>query len=240
MKIQVQFELSKNELPLDYRRACVSFIKASLFEGSEELYERLYGNKGTKQKNFTFNLKLPNPKFMEDKIYLDGNDVLLVIYTNDMSLGIDLYNSILGRNRKKHPLTNDNFMKIKHVRLENHKSITTNEVRIKFYAPIVVRNHIKGEKDIYYFYDDNDFNDGLKKCVENQMKNCSIKELSNFDVQLIPINPKKVIVKTFGINIPASIGIFKMKANADVINVLYQMGIGSRRSEGFGMFEIIS
>ncbi|TWH81355.1 CRISPR-associated endoribonuclease Cas6 [Sedimentibacter saalensis] len=240
MKILVQFELSKNELPLDYRRACVSFIKGSLFENSQELYENLYGNNGTKQKNFTFNLKLTGPKFMENEIYLEGKDVLLSISTNDIGLGIDLYNSILGRKGKTHPLSNDNFMKIKHVRLENHKNITTNEVMVKFYSPLVVRNHIKGEKDIYYFYDDNDFNDGLKKCVENQMKNCSLNEISNFDVELIPINPKKVIVKTFGINIPASIGVFKMKANTDVINALYQFGIGSRRSEGFGLFEIIS
>lgn len=36
-----------------------------------------------------------------------------------------------------------------------------------------------------------------------------------------------------------SIGTFKLFGNKELLNFLYRAGIGSRRSSGFGMFEII-
>lgn len=239
MKIKMQLEVNKNELPVDYRRACVSFIKASIYESSPKLFEELYGDKKAKQKNFSFNLKVNNPKFQNDKIIIGSDEVLFVVSTNDTALGIDLYNCFLNRKNKLHPLAGNNSMIIKNIRIENHNKIKSGNVMIKFYSPFVLRKHIKGEKDIYYLFDDEDFSEQLNQCVKYQLINCGFNDLSDYNIELKPIDAKKVVVKTFGINIPGSLGIFELKANLEIINLLYQMSIGSRRSEGFGTFEII-
>lgn len=42
-----------------------------------------------------------------------------------------------------------------------------------------------------------------------------------------------------GIIIPNSIGVFRLTGSKELINYLYQAGMGSRRNIGFGLFEII-
>jgi len=236
VKIIIKLELKQNELPLDYRRACVSFIKSSLCDKMPELFNEFY--KSNKEKNFAFDLKMNNPKFEEDKILLDNNKLLFTIITNDFGLGIDFYNCFLARRAKEHPLANGNSMKISDINLNNHKNIESSRVRIKFFSPVVVRDHEKGEKDKYYLFGDEKFNDGLNICVENQLKNCGLSTMDS-EIKLIPVFARKVIVKSFGISIPGSIGIFDLAGDRETINAIYQMGIGSRRSEGFGTFEIV-
>jgi len=239
VKVILKLELKQNELPLDYRRAFVSFIKSSLCDNLPELFDELYKKNITKQKNFTFDVKLNNPKFEANKVVLDNNEVLFTISTNDFGLGIDFYNSFIKRKAKEHPLANDNYMKIAHVEIENHREIKTNEVIVKFYSPIVVRRHNRGEKDEYFLFNDEEFNEALNCCIENQLKNCGLNDIAGNKIELKPINAKKVVVKAFGINIPGSIGIFYLKGDLETLNAIYQIGAGSRRSEGFGVFEII-
>ena len=43
----------------------------------------------------------------------------------------------------------------------------------------------------------------------------------------------------FGRNTDASLGIFKLTGSCQLLNVLYLAGMGVRRSEGHGKFEII-
>lgn len=47
------------------------------------------------------------------------------------------------------------------------------------------------------------------------------------------------VVPFKNLNLPASYGKFLLHADAKLLNYIYKTGIGSRRSEGFGMFEII-
>lgn len=54
-----------------------------------------------------------------------------------------------------------------------------------------------------------------------------------------PIKCKKVIVKAYGTNIPASLGVFKLTGDIKVLNELYLTGIGAKNSAGFGKFEVL-
>ena len=55
-----------------------------------------------------------------------------------------------------------------------------------------------------------------------------------------PIKAKKVVIPVFGRNTDASLGIFKLKGDRDLLNLLYMAGIGARRSEGKGKFDILA
>lgn len=152
MKIIIRAELSKNEIPLDYRRAFVSFIKSSLTDYNIKLYEYLYGENKTKQKKFSFNFIFNNPVFLKEKIHLGNNTITSIVSTNDFGLGIDLYNGFLNSMGKTYPLENNNHVVIKKIRIENHQIFNSNKVVIKFNSPLIVRNHSKDEKDVYYLY----------------------------------------------------------------------------------------
>ena len=54
------------------------------------------------------------------------------------------------------------------------------------------------------------------------------------------VKGKKVVVPVFGRNTDASLGVYKIKGNPELLNVLYLSGMGVRRSEGHGKFEIVS
>ena len=59
----------------------------------------------------------------------------------------------------------------------------------------------------------------------------------NLSIQKIKCDT--VVKKTFGTCISCSKGIFQISAKPETLDFLYKSGVGSRRSEGFGMFDVI-
>ena len=59
-------------------------------------------------------------------------------------------------------------------------------------------------------------------------------------IEITPIKPFKTVVNTFGNKITGNVGIYQLTGDVHILNLLYQLGIGSRRSQGFGMYEIVS
>ena len=53
------------------------------------------------------------------------------------------------------------------------------------------------------------------------------------------IDPKKIIVKFYEKKIETTSGIFKISGDKQLLKYLYDAGMGSKRSSGFGMFQII-
>ena len=63
----------------------------------------------------------------------------------------------------------------------------------------------------------------------------------NSNIKLKPYNnlARKTVVSFKNILINSSIGEYILEGDSELLNILYKTGIGSRRSEGFGMFEVI-
>ncbi len=239
MKIILQFQVNDKKIPLDIRRTLTSFIKFSLCKEKNELFEKFYGVGKTVQKQFAFDIKMPNPNFKKDYILLENNELQMTIVTNNSCLAIDFYNSFLKQRKKSYPLENGNFIILQNVTIKNHDLITGQTVLIKMLSPLVVRSHEVGKKDYYYQYDEEQFNQKLNESVRMQLKNCSFSDSETVNINIEPISAKKVYVKTFGVIIPCSIGVFRLTGETEVISMLYQMGMGSKRSVGFGVFEVL-
>ena len=60
------------------------------------------------------------------------------------------------------------------------------------------------------------------------------------NVKLIPVDPKVVIIKHYSINIECTIGTFIMEGKPEVLNYLLKNGIGSRKSSGFGVAQLMA
>ena len=118
------------------------------------------------------------------------------------------------------------------------KKIDTEDITIKFMSPLVVRSHID-KKDYYYSYNDEEFKDILRINIKQQLKITDIPTESVDKFDIMPIKPKKVIVKFYEKKIETSTGIYRILGDKQLLKYLYDAGMGSKRSSGFGMFQII-
>ena len=251
MRIKLHFELENNIIPKDYRILILSFIKNNLEKNFNESYKEIYGEKPT-VKFFTFSVYLPKPKIEKEKIELDRNyfNVLFSIYDNKQFIEFyNSFNSMIIKNENKensYPLKN-NKMRLKNITTINEIIISSNRAIIKFLSPLVLRRHEeiainekrKG-KDIYFDFNDSDFNEQINYSVSRLIKDLKLNGV-NSNIKLKPYNnlARKTVVSFKNILINSSIGEYILEGDSELLNILYKTGIGSRRSEGFGMFEVI-
>ena len=257
MRIKLHFELENNTINKDYRALILSFIKNNLEKNFNESYKEIYGEKPT-VKFFTFSVYLPKPKIEKEKIELDRNyfNILFSIYDNKQFIEFyNSFNSMINKEKENdnkknkkysYPLKN-NKMELKNITMVNEKNIMSNRVRIKFLSPLVLRNHKeitinkkrKGA-DIYFDFNDSDFNEQINYSVSRLIKDLKLNGV-NSNIKLKPYNnlARKTVVSFKNILINSSIGEYILEGDSELLNILYKTGIGSRRSEGFGMFEVI-
>lgn len=237
MRLKLNFELENEFLPIQYRKSVMSFIKLSLSEYNEQYYKKYYNNKDTIIKPYTFAIFFRNPIFEEDRIFIEDKRFELNISVADYETSIILYNAFNHQKNKKFPLDKNSWT-LKNISMSLDKKIDKEEITIKFMSPLVVRSHIE-KKDYYYSYDDEKFKEILKINIKQQLKitNLPIELVDEFNI--IPIKPKKVILKFYEKKIETSTGIFKILGDKQLLKNLYDAGMGSKRSSGFGMFQII-
>lgn len=243
MRIKIDIELLKPEIPVEYRRSILSFLKNSLsnIQDGKKL-ETYY--KDTNQKDFTWSLFLPNACFNRDFIKLSDNNIQMTISTDDrMQTGFYLMMALINQKNKPYPLANGNSMVIRSVKQIQQKVIFKNECYFFTMAgtPIVVREHNKDiNRDKYYTIEDDDFTEKMKTSIINQLICAGYEKnlLKDIEVKINDGDCKKVVIKHYGVYIDGTIGVFNIKAPAIILQHLYQNGLCSRRSAGFGMVDI--
>ena len=222
IQLTLEFQLEKPELPVEYERVVVSFLKAASSNYSKEMFERLYDKSKSIIKTFTYSVYLPGAFFSDA----------------DMRQTIEWFNSFQLMRMKKYPL-NNNSMQLISVKSQNRKDIVDSELVIKMQSPLIVRQHNSDtNRDEYYTYDSKEFADKVKENVSVFLQRVNI-DVSMDGFSLLPVKGKKVVVNCFGRKIDANIGIYKITGNPELLNILYQSGIGSRRSEGHGKWEVL-
>ncbi|WP_300370525.1 CRISPR-associated endoribonuclease Cas6 [Brachyspira sp.] len=256
MRINLNFELESNIISKEYRLAIISFIKHALVNKYPNIYNALYKD-NTKMKAFTFGVYLPEAKINDDNIEIYKNDknqtyINIIFSVFDNAVFIELYNSFNSMINKRYPKDENTkstmIMTLRKITMLNEKSITKNKILIKFLSPLVLRNHNREtNKDIYLTYKDENFNSLLNQSAERIAKEFNFE---SSEIKLIPVRTtdengniiqeeSKTTVVPFKENlISASYGKFCLEGDITLLNNLYKTGIGSRRSEGFGLFEV--
>lgn len=235
---KLTFELEQNWLPRELDRLMVSFLKASAQSGSQEFYERLYDKSRSIIKNYTYSYYLPGAKFEKEKIVLECNTFSLFFSDADQQELLMFFNSFQLMKRKRYPM-NENSMTLVSVRMQPLPDIRENEIVIRLQSPLIVRkHHSEDNTDIYYTCETEGFAQSLKENIAVFLDRMGIGVTAeNFSIQTI--KGKKVVVPVFGRNTDATLGIFKLTGPCQLLNILYQAGMGARRSEGHGKFEVI-
>ncbi len=240
MELQVRFILSQSRLPKDYLPIFYSFLKQALEKNNKEKYAELFGKGDAKPKNYSFYIKLSHPVFEGDFISLDNSLVTMSIRGNDKVELLEFYNAFLNDfNEKKVYPMNLNSSKIQTIKMKPLKMVDSTTIFIKMCSPLVVKKHVKdGNKSYYFTYQDEEFSTILKENISNISKRLGYEfDLTSFEI--IPVNPRKTVITIYGISIPCSIGSFVLKGSKELLDMLYHGGIGSLKSSGCGVFEII-
>ena len=243
MKFSLILELKKQVFPTEYRRVILSYIKNAILKCNEGKY---YDNffKDTEQKNYCFSVILPKSTFGREEIILGENQIeILFTADNNEKTGFILYSAFINQKHKVFPLPNNNFMTLKSIINKNRKEITNTRAIFKttLGSGICVRDHNKEtNKDTYYVYYDEAFREKLGVVISNQLLRVGFSKEEAEEVRVNPIQCKKVVVKHYRRYIDITTGIFEIQANKKVLQYFYDSGIGSRKSMGFGMIDLVT
>lgn len=239
MRFKLSFELEKNEIDIDYRRNILSWIKHSVEESNNELYLKLYGDKTPIKKIYTFAPVLVKPKFENDRVILKERNLTIYFSAYNYIEFMDIINCFIKQKGKAFKIKN-NIIILQNIELLPEQTITENSINIKMLSPLIVRDHDKNtRRDMYYSFRHENFAKTLKINISGQLENegIDVNLLENFEI--IPIEPKKTVVKVYEQQIECSLNTFKLIGDKLLLEYLYKAGMGSKKGLGFGMFKII-
>lgn len=234
----------------DYRRYFISFFKSIFTEAGK--FENLYSSKVFKPFVFSVylgkNFKILKDKGM-DKIQLDL-PFHVIFSTGDIQIFTDFYNGVLEYKRKNRILKIGNLeVDITNVFLEKIKNINSDSVIFKTLGVCVLPDSDKLDGDVYsrYIFPDNynidKFNRNLSELTLKRyffIKGIKPSRRMRFskDINFTPIDIKCVYVRHYGGFIRGFRGTFKLEADPQILQFIYDYGLGVRTGQGFGLVEI--
>lgn len=242
--MRLRCEFKTDSIPAAYSMMFVSLIKEALKKVNLSYYESLYnyGSKSNKKiKNFSFSVFIKDYKLNGD-VFEVNDKVILNVTTTDYEFGINIYNGLLNMNEFQYK--NFYLHKLK-LSVIKEKFVSKPEIILKTLSPICIKdkaNNFLAPEDDGYIKELNYITNtaliahrgyGLKESLNFQsilMKKVVVKE----NIRSFTENTDKTI---FYVN--AYSGIFKLSGDVEDLNYIYQGGIGYRRSQGFGMIDIV-
>ncbi len=241
MRFNVEISINQENIPKDKNRIIISFLKHNYENLDEKYYKSLYEKEKNKIKSFTFSLYMSNCKFTREEIIIPDKKIILNFASNDMKDGLYFYNSILENKGKAYGIKGISLT-VDRINLVKEKIIVNNQAIYTSMSPVVVREHKADNKKTWYY----SLNDekGRQIFIENikyQLLN-EFGEERKFDIAEIEfeiLNNKEVKVKHYGIEVLSNICRLKIKGKPYILDYLYKSGIGSRRSQGFGMLDLV-
>lgn len=244
MKFSISFKLFEECIPKDYRRGFASVLKNALSKGDYKLYEFFYEGK-YKLKPFTFSVFFPEGSKLENDKFKVGKEAILKFSTNQPTFAVSIYNGLLELSSKPIPFFN-NHLQLNWIRTHSIKKIYSNEVKVKTISPILVTNkgchiYVNGKTyDIYLEPNDEGFDEGLKFLIQEQVKHLmNFIEPFPFEYEFIKNTIKIIPVWHYHQWNKSIKGELILRSHPQIIQLLYDTGIGARRSQGFGMLEVI-
>lgn len=242
MRVCLEFNIKNSYLPVDYRRYFVSFIKKALSISNDGKYFKKY-YMDTVQKPFMFTVVMQKPKFNKEKVVFEGNKIKMYFsVANEDRKGFIFTNCFLKMKYLDYPLPEGNVMCLVNVTKLKEEIITTNRAlfRTTCSSSILVREHNReSNRDKYYTCEDEGYIEKLEESIKWQ---CLKQGYSAADVEQIKVNEvigKKVVLRNYKVLIDGVTGTFDISGPKHILNYLYTVGFGARKSFGFTYVELI-
>ena len=240
--MQLLIELKKIDqfsLPVNYNYLLQSMIY-NLLDNKEKLSRKIhetgYQIEDKHFKLFTFSLLRGQYKIHGKRIeFLDK--VRFEIRTVDKNILLTIVESLLNLETLR---IGQNLVKILNVKI-GEKKLTGTSYKIRMISPLVVRStDADTKKTLYYNPFDTEFKSRIMENFERKFLAYYNKEpTGRFDIEPINYSLKnKFVTKYKDFLITGWRGEFEIRGDAEVLDFLYQVGLGEKNSMGFGMFVI--
>lgn len=105
-------------------------------------------------------------------------------------------------------------------------------------SPVAVLSNTADRHTVYFQPDEEIF---YEKLVDNAYRKwCTLFDEDDFEIDIKPADGtfRKLVTVFKNTYVNAWYGSFILEGNPEVINFLYNVGLGNKSSQGFGMFEI--
>jgi CRISPR-associated endoribonuclease Cas6 len=233
MRLQVSARLSKSVLPLDYRSGFASLLKEALHKANPLLFDRYYGRQHV-LKPFTFSVYFPGLRGCEADRISVGQEAILHFSTASQELLIAIYNGLLEQVGTPYPLFDNNII-VQSIYLKPRMVIRESHGVFKTLAPVLVNT--KGAANWYLLPEDAGFKEGLQFATRELAR--VFLGSTDVSVEFRPINVRRKVVRHYNMDMQGFVGIFELRGDPALLNLLYNIGLGVRRSQGFGMLELV-
>lgn len=240
MRALIKFEnRGEVSLPIHYNH----YVEAAIYNSlSPQLSDFLhkYGFEAGKRKFklFTFSRILGKYKVSGGRIRFSG-DISLLVSSPIEGFIVDLVNGIMKRRELRIGRTVLSVRSIYFPKPPEFKR----KVLARTLSPITVYSTLlagDGSKKTYYY---SPFEKQFSELISaNALKKASLLHKVSVKTGLIlkPLKMKEVFLSYKGTVIRGWVGRFELSGPITLIRITYDAGLGSKNSEGFGMYEIIS
>ena len=244
MRLELQMELLKPEIDIDYRRIIISYLKFALehCEGGR-FFEKFYKNRDNIVKDYCFSTVFSKPRFTKEKIYFDKNEMKIIFSCSDRNrTGLIFQTAFLAIQHMKFPLANENHMILR--KIIQKKEVLITEPVVYFQTMLgnglCVREHNREtNRDTFITCEDKEFSEKTELIIKNQLQMAGFYKKQYEDIKVEPVDCKKIVVKHYGIFIDLTVGILKISGDMNALQYLYQSGAGSHHATGFGSLNVI-
>ncbi len=247
------------DIPVNYNYYVQSAIFKILADENSDYAEYLHniadGSK-TRYKFFTFGSLIGKSHFYNKTLYYEGGIKLEIRSVSNEFLQV-LANSILNGNKLcigKHCLSikdvdirgytvPDTLLKIESICLKapisSSYTVPDTLLKIRTLTPIVAKKQTEDNHTEYYSPQDVRFIKRIRETFENKY-NVFVGQVQHSSIDILPLNVgKKVVTKYKDTWITAYHGTFEICGSTECLQFLYDVGLGVKTSQGFGMFEVI-
>jgi len=222
-----------NELPLDYHNGFVSLIKEAFITDDEKVFHDLFDDRLVKP--YTFSVR-----FLEKPQIKSGNvrfkEGLKFFFSSaSREIGTRVYNGLVSI--KKFRVYSILLSNPQISLLPEPKIMDSNAV-YRTLSPILIRHY---KKENYYTLPNEDgFQESMSEAIKEQWRHLVDEKSECPDTKIEVLWSKKVVARNYGVSMYGFTGTIRVKSSPQLLNLFLQSGIGQRRSQGFGMLEVVA
>ncbi len=252
MRFTVEIDLKGEppfQLPYTYRRNVINLLKEAVSsDDSDDIYSEYWGCESKNRlKPFTFSMSIKGPQYVDSDasryLQLSIPTLKLHVSSSDSNFLSTLYNGLLKMGNSfslfNYPAEFREFF------IKNLKSIKSNYARFRILSPILVRDIAvigKRKNSVgYLFSHDTDFKDSLIYSIRTMCNHFlgGGKKITKENIEIDLSECKSIILSHYYEVIPGIKGVIGIRAPENILKLIYDIGLGARRSQGFGMLDLL-
>ncbi|MEM2943687.1 MAG: CRISPR-associated endoribonuclease Cas6 [Methanomassiliicoccales archaeon] len=243
MRLTLEFAFDRQlRLPIQYNYQIQSLLYNNISpELAEFLHDHGFHAGKRRFKLFTFS-RLQGKFFFEagNGTMIFRPPVYITISSPVERFVSELANSLL---QKEDLLLCKNRIHVKSIRVHPEPELTR-DIKIKMISPLTVYSTLMtadGRKKTYYY---SPYEDEFAEMVDENLRKKYFalyrKSPRAKKLEITPISkPHLKILNYRGTVIKAWLGLFHLSGNLKILKLAYDTGVGSKNSQGFGMFEVV-